>query len=862
MLLLGGGAFVALQPGDGPAPTTTDGDVARSGDSSDTDDKPAPHEGSARRTERRRSSDTAAAEPDAPTGRDADAPAAASREGAGSTSTGSGVSQAELDRHVATLLEPALEELPDWDSGVAEGTDKDGPLRLEARAFARETGRPLADAVVIVELNDGSRLHGTTNTVGRIAFPHPGAQEEVWVRIEHPGRIAIVDDDAAVTPGRTQVFEARMLAGVPIVGRITDAETGMGIAGAEVLVLGHWAADDPLSEAKDIHVAGRATSDTDGSYELHALEALGHEEGRISAPGYGSVLVEVRPPTLQDAPLRLDAQLVPGATATGTVLDPDGEPASGALVLAIPADFAADEEDPQPAEVYLLRSIFELSVEPPLLHTYADASGTFELRGLRRDAAYIALAIREEDGCSRAAEIAPPGGPTADLPPLQLRRPATVVVHIVDTSGAPIADGDVMLDPGWRVQFQESPVGTFSCDVVDPGPRRGIVEVPGRPDTPFRFEAHPGQTTELTVTVGGGITLTGRVIDSNGGAVSGAEVTTSRFGDSDAADVWVPVWTDSDGAFVVEGLAPGVYDVDVEHQEFVETEVSDLEVPAGELTITMERAAWIRIELILPEGAPEPTETTVMADHGDAESAYRWRWLGAVYESWKGVIKRSEVKPGPRRIQVIVPGYRTIIVSADLAPGEVHDFGKVKLLPPFALTGIVVDASGAPLPGARILTGGDVWSVEAPGEVEAAATSGADGLVEFTLDTPGENAIAATAGGYATTVLRIVPADDAAPLRFVLERGTLVCLHMRGPDGAPLVASAVSLEPSGSGDGDGDGDVSWHRSVRTDSAGRIEIRLVAGQYEWRAGEMADAIRFTVSPADDQTLELQIPATGD
>ena len=94
-----------------------------------------------------------------------------------------------------------------------------------------------------------------------------------------------------------------------------------------------------------------------------------------------------------------------------------------------------------------------------------------------------------------------------------------------------------------------------------------------------------------------------------------------------------------------------------------------------------------------------------------------------------------------------------------------------------AVTGTVVDVDDKPVPDAKVLCGhvGETGSRE--------GKSNKDGTFTLLGCRPGKQLLSAQAKGYATTTLEVEVAQDSAPVRLVLRRGSMLRLRVARQDG-------------------------------------------------------------------------------
>jgi len=148
--------------------------------------------------------------------------------------------------------------------------------------------------------------------------------------------------------------------------------------------------------------------------------------------------------------------------------------------------------------------------------------------------------------------------------------------RVVDASGAAVAGAEVFDETTWEDK-RSDPEGRFELGLpAGAHSLRARHTLAGISDA-FELELASGETVEeVVLTLGPGARLEGRVLDAAGGPAWGVPVYAGR------ADTT----TDSDGAFVLEGLAPGTIRVSA-HSEVLGLAVGEVKLLRGE-TSTLE----------------------------------------------------------------------------------------------------------------------------------------------------------------------------------------------------------------------------------------------------------------------------------
>ena len=214
-------------------------------------------------------------------------------------------------------------------------------------------GRPVAGATVTVrteEKRDGFVFDPTTQRLGRLLGGHPssitlangtytvdGVPSEGLVRVlaRHEGFVDGWTGAFEVGKGLTQAPDVRLLAGADLGVRVLGPD-GRGVGGARVRVEVERAdqvqADDWESMLE--HESGqddRRTGAT-GAVEL-ALLPPGKVTLRVAAKGFAPTGARVNIASDGGPQEPVTVRLRPGATVSGRVLDRDGHPLEGALVV-------------------------------------------------------------------------------------------------------------------------------------------------------------------------------------------------------------------------------------------------------------------------------------------------------------------------------------------------------------------------------------------------------------------------------------------------------------------------------------------------------------------------------------------------
>jgi Carboxypeptidase regulatory-like domain len=203
----------------------------------------------------------------------------------------------------------------------------------------------------------------------------------------------------------------------------------------------------------------------------------------------------------------------------------------------------------------------------------------------------------------------------------------------------------------------------------------------------------------------------------------------------------------------------------------VASAIEDLTVQTGPLPPAAEAAA-------LPSGAGRALGTT-RATVADREGRF------AV----------DDLIPGRYRIEVALDGAEPLRTDELLlAPGERRDAGKLALRPGFPIIGRVVDESGVPIDGARVVVAAGGASAASAGLFTLSDAGG-----NFALALPiGSYRLAASASGRGTTQVAVDVKGGAPPpalaIRLARAEATLEGL-VRDDGGRPLARARLAVWP-------------------------------------------------------------------
>jgi len=657
-------------------------------------------------------------------------------------------------------------------------TAKSDPVVLRLRPAGRlsvavvgTTGKPIEGATV--ELRGLDTRRATVRDKRAVFSPvvPGGYQIAAWADgMAHAFQwiqIRAGDADAKLT----------LASGAPLRGRVVD-DRGAGIAGARVRYSG---ASDWSQQASD-RLDGAVTA-ADGSFQFDALPAgsfrflASHPE---RAPG-SSPLVTLDGKAARDGVV---IELAVGAIVRGRVVDRQHQPVASAHVrIGAAAGGRAAQLD-------------------ALRQAYSDAQGSFEIKGLpKKPLAAVAL---HETGSSQIVAVDASGGDVAQLT-LTIDVTGTIAGRVVDPQGQPVEGAQVSAGPAFgagragndpaqgpaQVRLRGLPedttdgAGHFQLTGLAPGQYR-ISAAPARAGP--RGRGRGGSRDGVTAATGdSNVEL---VLEPDGG-VKG----TVAFSDGSAPELFsVGVqqnqqsFAGGDGKFMLDGLAPGSYQLVVRGPSF-QTQAAQVTIEPAKTadagTITVVKGRTIA-GIVVADGQPVPDATVYAGRTVFGNGTTSGAQLGPVGQLGAGLAGATRTTTtdagGAFSLSGFIDGDLTLVAEHDaigrsralrlptVMPGQteltitLEKFG--------ALTG-TLRQGGKPADGVLVTC----QATSTPGAVYTVAAGG-DGAYRFDRLAPDTYKVSATLGNpragmhfYSNQIA--VPAGQQVTLDLSVDAGTV-----------------------------------------------------------------------------------------
>ncbi len=639
------------------------------------------------------------------------------------------------------------------------------PLPVIQGMVRGPTATPIEQALVVVRPR---AANAWTNSEPPITA-RTDAEGRFNIRLRQPSPVELHVDAAgfapktfpSVAPGRGLVVtlaKGRVLEGV-----VRDGASGAPLAAARVFAhsgRGWWQGSLPPDGFRE------TTTDAKGRFRLEGLSNAPVTLA-ASAPHYARTHRNgVTPGT------SVELLLLRGTSISGSVIGPNREPVAGAQVQA-----ETDQE--------------------VLTRESTDAEGRFTIP-ISNSGMHRVWAFRPNLGASQIEEahVARDSEPRIEL---HIETASNVVGRLVGPSGPlPGSVSVVELDEqtsqalGNVLRTEAGPDGRFRLGGIPPGahalgvraegfaPQRVEVTVAGKPD----------ETVDLgDIELERGLTIRGRVVNVEGQGVAAARILGLFAGDSPSVPDTTADW---DGSFVLAGLEPGTYWLNVAAaghggvKRQVAAGSQDVLVtlaPAGTLTgsVVDERGSAIEAFTVSPR-ATAPRSDIVISQAPVAVEASDGRFV------------LEDLAEGTYVVEADAAGRRPGTSDAvTVRSGHSVDVGRIRLEAGATVRGVVVDSGGLPIAAADVIAIG-ASRHRAPSR----GSSGRDGSFELQAVPFGVVDICAQHPDYAAgkTTLETEPGAPTPSVRVVLSAGGRVEGHARRRDGSGVPSANVEVQAS------------------------------------------------------------------
>jgi uncharacterized GH25 family protein len=707
--------------------------------------------------------------------------------------------------------------------------------------------------------------------------------------VESPDYVDARTNTTKLEPGEDHEISVILEMGARLSG-VTVTERGEPVKDAEVSVRA-------TNDTRFWMGGGRgqnAKSDEEGHFELRGIPA---GEVRLSGSFDGSKNPEPIELEIGESDVRGGYELVfgDGLAIRGVVFWSDGAPVSGARVGLETGD--------RPQTQRWGRSAEQLWVT-------TDEAGAFALTGLEPGSYRV-----------RANQDSPEGGEalgrwrgvkedvTAGTSGIELRleEPAVVKGRVLKTDGTPlkakemgkisvtlstVSESEASIKSAHGSIYRRGDVeedGTFRINGIYPAEYNVSLDsdkfVHAEPD---QKHIHPG--AELIVRVSLGASITGVVLDPNGGPVENCEVTAStseesnrgRWGGGGSPD---DVRTGEGGVFAFEGLKEGKYKLTADSDEWARNLPVEVQVAEGQeiadVTVQLLQGGTIIGTVFGEDGQPVAGRSVMVSQGGFMGMGGNMGGEETTDASGRFLVEH--VTPGSYQVMTQPtmeeigevfgdgerePGFADFMSLIETVSVEVADGETVEVVlgaPPAA----PVVVSGRVLEGDQTITTGSVLAVaDGQGFMQGSETAriGSDGRYEMTLDAAGDFVFLVQGagdgfGGFGVDFPVTIPEVERFEFDLTMPASEITGV-VYSPDGTPQSRVGVSLQPSGAGMGMG--GVSGMRYETSAEDGSFAFkRLRAGSYVVQAGgrewndKPTGAVSVTVTISEDEGADVRL-----
>ncbi len=336
--------------------------------------------------------------------------------------------------------------------------------------------------------------------------------------------------------------------GAALAGRVVD-EKGKPVVNARVLATSASDPEPVVDSYRDSVVTG-----ADGSYSFETLSA---GTWRVTATA-GEYAPTTSPLIVLDgehARSGIELRLLAGAVVRGTVVDPSGAPVAAANVSVVVRGYMPWRERRQ---------------------AFTDANGSFAITGLAPRAVDI---VAWHDTASSAVVPADLATTREHQVTLTLDVSGTIAGTVVDKTGQPIADAEVIATPEWASGAADPAAWAVRGTQEAITDQAGAFRFAGLPDGSYRVRAARPSASEAALWLSTGVTTTPKaapvkVIVPDEGRVIG---TIQLAGGKPATAFTIALehtrplpFVTKDGAFAVPAVA-GTYELTIAGPGFITT---------------------------------------------------------------------------------------------------------------------------------------------------------------------------------------------------------------------------------------------------------------------------------------------------
>jgi RNA polymerase sigma factor (sigma-70 family) len=463
-------------------------------------------------------------------------------------------------------------------------------------------------------------------------------------------------------------------------GRIYDADTEQGIAGAKIRAVA-LGGGPILFTSEPTGDDGRYVVPPleDGSYRVSISSDLPAYPDPRRSQAVAVTLVDAKPAT------GIDFALTRGVPVTGRIVDASGQGVRGAKIGAtserITNPINGNSRDGGVFTVYLPEPTATLSLQAQT-DTFESPTQT-NLTVSEKGLVGLVLTLDQPRSAVVSGVVIDGAGQVVKGAQLHLLRKSH---DVFKTGGYASADAD------GHFRIEGIAEGEYAV-IVTPAEANGY----STSDELLRVAIAPGDLLNgLEIVLGdkGGLAIAGHVKDSKGNPVQGARIV--AYGETRESS-----YTDGKGAFMLSGLSEGEYSVQVESPGFSRNSAT---IAAGTLDaeLVLPSTGGIRGTVIRKDTGETFTQFTMAYIYGEVEGLNSMLYSGGQpVDSPDGTFARNELSAGPISVTVWAPGFAPQSAAVQVVSDEAAEL-RFELEPAVPVEGIVIDGTGSSVTGARV----------------------------------------------------------------------------------------------------------------------------------------------------------------
>ncbi|MHC4942677.1 MAG: carboxypeptidase regulatory-like domain-containing protein [Planctomycetota bacterium] len=484
-----------------------------------------------------------------------------------------------------------------------------------------------------------------------------------------------------------------------------------------------------------------------------------------------------------------------------------------------------------------------------------DSEGRFELRGIQGGGEFTVVANHPEFAEATFSPLQVRAGTSVEIPDIVLGSGTLVKGKVTDQFNHPIAGAQVrILDPV-QMAFQKAeerkPFMMILTDVNGNYRFENIAfkafEVTASADGfatqrisgNVQFESAKEKIINFQLTKGSFIA--GFVTDENGASIEGAKIEATLVKNKDFSSSG-SVLSEKNGFFSVEGLADGSYTVRISKEEYSDEVKSGIKAGTNDMEVILKKRGGVA-GVIRDWKTQEPVKEfkirVMRRRAGGDKGPLRSTRISKKFETDDGAYHIMDLDPGHYALVVSAEGYADctsddVTVVRDYLIRNVDIYmnkgGEIR--------GRVVDGSGSPVEGAKVLLNDNnfqdnplyhIFSAMAgptDGPAKKETLSAADGTFHLKLIVPGAYQVAVEHEDYSSAavndVLVVLGQETTPPTgEVVLMRGAKLFGTVRDASGRPVPGATIVVTSTSA----------YMKQTVTDKEGQYLVRhLTPGEY--------------------------------